>query len=93
MFYMSEIEAQTAAVADLNGTTDDFHPSTDWAQGGPILESEEIEICRVQIPVPAWSANTYALQALGPTLLVAGMRAYVASKFGKTVSVPADLVI
>jgi hypothetical protein len=61
-----------------------YSPSTDWAQGGPIIERE-----RMQIGHPAannWHASlpeTWGCS--GPTLLVAAMRAYAASKYGDEV--------
>ena len=65
-----------------------YQPSTDWSQGGPIIEREGIELlceslgfCWVAIPQkgPEWR---------GPTPLIAAMRCYVASKLGAEVDVP-----
>lgn len=63
-----------------------FSPSTRWAQGGPIIELEMIELlCEglgwLAIPRkgPEWR---------GPTPLVAAMRCYVASKMGDVIEVP-----
>ena len=67
-------------------------PSTDWKQGGPIIEREGIELlCEilgfrwVAIPQkgPEWR---------GPTPLIAAMRCYVASKLGDEVDIPEELV-
>jgi hypothetical protein len=56
--------------------------STDWAQGGPIIEREMIEL----IPqTPALWDAMYRGQHIpndGPTPLIAAMRCYVASKQG-----------
>ena len=66
--------------------------STNWAQGGPIIEREGIELlCEtvgfrwVAMPQkgPEWS---------GPTPLIAAMRCFVASKLGDEVDVPDELV-
>lgn len=63
-----------------------FNPSTDWAQGGPIIEREEISL----LPGP-WSAQVFLEDGLrsfegnGLTPLIAAMRAYVASRFGHEV--------
>jgi hypothetical protein len=58
--------------------------STDWAQGGPIIEREMIEL----IPqTPALWDAMYRGQHIpndGPTPLIAAMRCYVASKLGAT---------
>lgn len=70
-----------------------YAPSTSWAQGGPIIERERIETSHA---VSDWSAMvgyTYKLGVLkgcesfvlGPTPLIAAMRAYVAAKLGAEV--------
>jgi hypothetical protein len=69
-------------------------PSTDWAQGGPIIERERIAI----------KANGYGWWfarvggdfgqgewVLGDTPLIAAMRAFVASKLGDEIEVPEEL--
>ena len=71
-----------------------YAPSTDWAQGGPIIEREEIASYPMPIEVgDAWRAEQYGryLQA-GPAPLIAAMRCYVASKLGDEVEVPDELV-
>jgi hypothetical protein len=67
-----------------------FEYSTDWAQGGPIIEREKIAI---DWDGAAWCAsdNVNPIACYGPTLLIAAMRCYVASKLGDTVNVPAEL--
>jgi hypothetical protein len=69
--------------------------STNWATGGPIIEREEIGLLKVQTldGVPKWAASSpYSFEPYiyGPTLLVAAMRCYVASKLGE-VEVPEEL--
>ena len=73
-----------------------FNPSTDWAQGGPIIERENLSV------MPAagegwrsykthrvdWAQQCYAD---GPTPLIAAMRCYVASKLGDEVEIPEEL--
>jgi hypothetical protein len=73
-----------------------YSPSTDWAQGGPIIEREGISVDRMS---GAWTADisdsvgVYIEQTdSGPTPLIAAMRCYVASKLGDTVEVPAELL-
>ncbi|WP_241300508.1 phage protein NinX family protein [Burkholderia stabilis] len=75
------------------GDLERFAPSTDWAHGGPIIDRVPFGIFeRVD---GGWAAGIYqpqqgmrdlcvAYQA-GDTLLIAAMRAYVASKFGDEV--------
>jgi hypothetical protein len=66
--------------------------STDWAQGGPIIEREGI--CLYFNPEDAnafeWHAEdrSHAFYLEGPTPLIAAMRCYVASKLGADVYVP-----
>ena len=78
--------------------------STDWAQGGPIIEREEINLLkRDDRP---WSGYAYRygkhkklrgqrgceiFRATGPTPLIAAMRCYVASKLGDTIDIPEEL--
>jgi hypothetical protein len=67
----------------------EWRPSTDWAQGGPIIEREGLSITQ---QVGRWAAQTDDdLFAYGPTPLVAAMRCYVASKLGDEVNVPEGL--
>ena len=72
--------------------------STDWAQGGPIIEREEIsvEFGRADFITP-WIAYKLGLPHEdnpegGSTPLIAAMRCYVASKLGDTVEVPEELL-
>lgn len=81
-----------------------YSPSTDWAQGGPIIEREMIQLtphCMVN-PLHGWAAayrsfdeddDVYALHRMrGKTPLIAAMRCYVASKLGDTVKIPEELL-
>ena len=70
-----------------------FVPSTNWGQGGPIIERERIQLIPPDRPAGPWRANrtTWPDQPLifspweGPTPLSAAMKAYVAWKFGSEV--------
>ena len=77
-----------------------FAPSTNWAHGGPIIERERIDVTWSETQwVAMWWADNSGMansptqrfqhnrQKLGPTPLIAAMRAYVASKFGESVEV------
>ena len=69
------------------------HYSTDWSQGGPIIEREKITPYAPVPGDPNWSAF-YAQTpgtSYGPTPLIAAMRCYVASKLGDEVDVPKEL--
>lgn len=68
-----------------------YTPSTNWAQGGAIIERERIELR--DAGGDGWAAddNLRATQ-YGETPLVAAMRCYVASKLGDEVEVPEELM-
>lgn len=64
--------------------------SSDWAQGGPILDAHPITIERGDFlphgPCKAWIRVNGAFSfAYGDTPLIAAMRSYVASNFGEEV--------
>ena len=77
------------------GVLDDpwFAPSTNWAQGGPIIEREWVDLHCVNDSL--WEAECPAVGGLamqnGPTPLIAAMRCYVASKLGDEVDIPEEL--
>jgi hypothetical protein len=63
--------------------------STDWSQGGPIIERERINLEPFSnINGEQWSADG---EWDSPTPLVAAMRCYVASKLGDDVEIPNEL--
>ena len=68
--------------------------STDWSQGGPIIEREKIGSLHEARGV--WSASTKwedpAKVFYGKTKLIAAMRCYVASKLGDEVEIPNELI-
>ena len=95
------------AVAKCEGTEHLFaghevgrlHYSTDWAQGGPIIEWEMIELTRGTENSNGWTAtiDLYEGDAMresctGPTPLIAAMRCYVASKLGEECDIPDELI-
>ena len=72
--------------------------STNWAQGGPIIEREHISlgwvVSNYLYVTGCWSAfipQTNGKLFYAGTPLVAAMRRYVASKLGDTVDVPDNL--
>ena len=68
-----------------------FVPSTDWAQGGLIIEREGI--CITYDPfVNRWAAIVSGGDSIhADTPLIAAMRCYVASKLGDEVEIPKEL--
>lgn len=67
-----------------------FKYSTDWAQGGPIIEREGIETYRHKA-LEMWAARCDENVRYGPTPLIAAMRCFVASKLGDDVTIPKEL--
>ncbi len=69
----------------------DYEPSINWAQGGPIIEREWIDLHCVDDSL--WTADCSTPDGLimgsGPTPLIAAMRCYVAASWGD--DVPAEL--
>lgn len=71
----------------------EWKPSTNWAQGGPIIEREGI--CFGKLNAGYWLAFPEAnadTDISGPTPLIAAMRCYVASKLGDDVEIPLELL-
>lgn len=76
------IESEHAKLGDL------YRPSVDWNTCGPIIEREIYRLERhdeVQWEASSTGPNSRGRGFLGPTPLIAAMRAYVASKFGDEV--------
>ena len=75
----------------------DFQYSTNWAQGGPIIEREVPMLMRtnggdwVAQGIYDFANDTEAQRYYGKTLLEAAMRCYVASKLGDEVEIPTEL--
>ena len=75
--------------------------STDWGQGGPLIQREEIGLRR-NAPCSRgreWEASPSATAkgaggkwGYGPTPLIAAMRCFVASRLGDEVEIPDELV-
>lgn len=90
-----------------SGWAQSYLPSTDWAQGGPIIEREDIAMSAK--PDGLWAAYApkgtrlvqhggqavevfnWTYKQCGYTPLIAAMRCYVASKLGDEVDVPEEL--
>ena len=66
-----------------------YSPSTVWAQGGPIIERE---IVNLTDDGEKWLAEGHDVICTGSTPLIAAMRCYVASKLGDEVKIPAELL-
>jgi hypothetical protein len=71
----------------------EYKPSTDWAQGGPIIEREKIALDFFEDLCGAGIHMNGELVHLsdGPTPLIAAMRCYLASKLSDEVEIPQEL--
>ena len=92
---VAKAEGRTDVRVDDDGELvgqDEFDYSTDWAQGGPIIEREKIAVWHRgdEWPWRAQQSDTSHLKG-GPTPLIAAMRCYVASKLGDEVEIPEEL--
>lgn len=69
--------------------------STNWAQGGPIIERERIGVKYTgnALEFVAWRNGLRSIKydKYGPTPLIAAMRCYVASKLGDAIQIPKEL--
>ena len=84
-------------VITYSGIGQEFPPtnySTDWSQGGPIIEHEGITVSEgspvIGLEWMACDRGSTHIQH-GPTYLIAAMRCYVASKLGDEVEIMEDL--
>lgn len=74
----------------ISNDCDTYSPSTDWAQGGPIIEREGI--------TTEWTGENWMgyiwhdEEFFGPTPLVVAMRSYVALILGDEVEIPQELL-
>lgn len=81
---------------------DTFAYSTNWAQGGPIIERETIKFdYGYGFRSNLWFAEKHQCYAMGrntksqqygETPLIAAMRCYVASKLGDVIDIPDELM-
>lgn len=71
-----------------------WNPSTDWSQGGPLVERERMTVTHNEDD-GCWEAyypDDVAGYQRANSPLIAAMRCYVASKLGDEVDVPEELV-
>ncbi len=73
-------------------------PSTLWEQGGPIIEREGITTGPWDTsPARAIKGHNHdykpTFTMVGPTMLIAAMRCYVASRLGEHVDIPKELML
>lgn len=76
-----------------------YNPSTDWAQGGTLIQREGIGIRQYgDFLESRWQADKWAFKfvdpmATGPTPLIAAMRCLCRAKLGDEVDIPDELLL
>jgi len=79
-----------------------YEPSIDWSSGGPILDRERPRIVptmsggftvskKIVEMLDDDGFNTRWVHGSGPTILIAAMRCFVASRLGDNVDIPKEL--
>jgi len=82
----------SCVVTSIGRIDDEYTPSTDWAQAGPIIEREKIGLFFDRACGNRWRASHItAHYQIAQTPLIAAMRCYAASKLGDTVEIPKEL--
>jgi hypothetical protein len=85
-------DGERFAVELSDGEVEGFMPSTDWVQGGEIIEREGIAVWQFDdVTWRAMGKDTVPDPLEGATPLIAAMRCYVASKLGDEVQIPKEL--
>lgn len=101
--------AKCEGYADISPLTTDgqrrlrtHNYSANWAKGGPIIEREGISSLYLYVTDDPfrWAATAKPTiqkvkpdSVYGPTMLIAAMRCYVASKMGEEIDVPDELIL
>ena len=83
----TDVDEETA----LGAAIYQYHPSTYWSQGGPIIERENIALYPHGDGTYEAEVFLNPKRGAGPTPLIAAMRCYVASKLGDEVEIPEEL--
>jgi hypothetical protein len=80
----------------------EWKPTTNWSQGGPIIERERMQIA--PLPDKGWRGHWRSFNSADRrevwmdcfdervTALIAAMRCFVSSRLGDTVDVPDELI-
>ena len=103
--FMLYYDPAKASGLDRHGFPE-FHYSTVWSQGGPIIDREGIQCGRrwsggrmrtdsddaASATLPFIDGVLAMCTEYGPTPLIAAMRCHVASRMGDEVDVPEDLL-
>jgi hypothetical protein len=93
---LSRYASGSVSLSWLSGKS--YSPSTDWAQGGPISESNHIWVRYIThddatknhwVGISGWFPKI--VECTGPTELIAKMRSYATSKLGAEIEIPIAL--
>lgn len=72
-----------------------YSPSTDWMQGGPIIENHPMQVGsspeHSDGTFVAYSQNGVNCKMYGSTFLIAAMRCFCVSRLGEEVEVPNEI--
>lgn len=69
-----------------------YSPSTDWAQGGPIIDREKISIRQwTNVPIIHAYMPTDERWSEGESSLIAAMRCFCRAKLGDEIDTPSEL--
>lgn len=81
----------TIGPASMTGDDEEYSPSTDWSQCGPLIE--EYQICLDPLTGGDWDSQyPSGPWVRGSSPLQAACRAIVSAKLGDTVDIPDELV-
>ena len=94
-FWLDSIVTPVSGLTTFGWLSKEVRFSTDWTQGGPIIEREEIGFAKYG-PNGTWKAVIgeipRGIPCYGPTPLIAAMRCYVVCKLGVEIDIPEELV-
>ena len=101
------IDGEDRALSRGLSAAQNFSPSIDWAEAGPIIDEEDIQWCKLNGQIEAWSGFNYIEWrqnwdssvcmgegsgfGTGPTILIAAMRCYCCAKLGDEIEIPQEL--
>ena len=88
-YFLTREQAAIEVQAVMVGNLDGWHPSTDWSQGGPIIEQVRINMTE---RTDHWFADCKGASEVGPTPLIAAMRCFCASRLGDGIEIPDELL-
>lgn len=96
LFYFDKAEAELEVNGAMVGYAEGFEPSTNWAQGGPIIGRGSIGLV-AQVPDSEGLCAYYVKDRAkcyfyGDTQLIAAMRCFGVSRLGDEVEVPDELL-